>query len=72
MTVLTVTIADQSAFDKKSSEITYLQRVIDLLKNEIGRSHGTVTSGTILGTNPAGVANSSLGSWTYVSSASNP
>lgn len=70
MTVLTVTITDQS-FDRKSAEVAYLQRVLDLLKNEIGRARGTVTSGTIIGQNPAGVANSSLGSWTYVSSASN-
>jgi hypothetical protein len=71
MTVLTITIVDQ-AFDKKSAEVAYLQRVIDTLKNEIGRGRGTVTSGTIIGRNAAGVANTSLGSWTYTSSASNP
>jgi hypothetical protein len=71
MTVLTITIADQG-FDKKSSEIAYLQRVIDTLKTEIGRGQGTVTSGTIIGQNPAGIANSSLGSWNYASSGSKP
>jgi len=71
MTVLVITITDQ-AFDKKSAEVAYLQRTLDLLKNEIGRARGTVTSGPTLGQNAAGVANSSLGSWTYVSSASNP
>ena len=71
MTVLTITITDQS-FDKKSAEVGYLLRTLDLLKNEIGRGHGTVTSGTIIGRNAAGVPNSSLGSWTYTPSASNP
>jgi hypothetical protein len=71
MTVLTVTIVDQ-AFDKKSAEVAYLQRTLDLLKNEIGRGQGTVTSGTILGTNAAGTPNTSLGSWTYTASATKP
>lgn len=71
MTVLTITINDP-VFDKKSSEVAYLQRVLHLLGNEIGRSHGTVTSGQILGTSPTGVANTSLGSWTYSSSANKP
>ncbi len=71
MTVLVVTITDQ-AFDKKSAEVAYLQRTLQLLGNEIGRGRGAITSGTIIGQSAAGVANSSLGSWTYVSSASNP
>jgi hypothetical protein len=71
MTVLTVTIVDQ-AFDKKSAEVAYLQRVLDTLKNELGRGQGNVTSGTILGTNAAGTPNTSLGSWTYTASASKP
>lgn len=71
MTVLTVTITDQS-FDRKSAEVAYLQRTLDLLKQEIGRGRGAVTSGNIVGQNAAGLASTSLGSWTYVSSASNP
>jgi hypothetical protein len=71
MTVLTITIVDQ-AFDKKSSEIAYLQRVLHLLGNELGSGRGTVTSGNIIGQNAAGVANSSLGSWSYTPSASKP
>jgi hypothetical protein len=67
MTVLSISINDQ-VFDKKSSEVQYLLRVLDLLKNEIGRSQGKATSGTIVGVSPTGVANTSLGSWTYASS----
>jgi hypothetical protein len=69
MSVLVISINDPS-FEKKSSEIAYLLRVLHLLKNELGRARGTVTSGTIIGTSQAGVANSSLGSWTYMPSAS--
>jgi hypothetical protein len=71
MTVLTITIADP-VFDKKSAEIAYLVGVLRTLENELGRGQGTVTSGTIIGTNPAGVANTSLGSWAYTASASKP
>jgi hypothetical protein len=71
MTVLTITIADP-AFEKKSSEVPYLLKVLQILGAELGRGQGNVTSGTIIGTNAAGVPNSSLGSWTYASSASKP
>jgi hypothetical protein len=71
MTVLTLTIADQT-FDKKSAEVAYLAHVLDLLKTEIGDGQGTRTSGNIVGTNPAGVPNTSLGSWTYTPSATKP
>lgn len=71
MTVLTVTFVDQT-FDKKSAEVDYLAKVLDTVKNEIVRGRGTVTSGTALGVNAAGTANTSLASWTYTASASNP
>jgi hypothetical protein len=71
MSVLTITINDPS-FEKKSSEVAYLQRVLHLLKNELGRGRGTVTSGNIVGTNAAGTPNTSLGSWSYSASGSKP
>lgn len=69
MTVLTITINDP-AFDKKSSEVAYLIGVLRTLETELGRGQGKVTSGTILGVSAAGVANTSLGSWTYAASGS--
>jgi hypothetical protein len=69
MTVLTVTIADQ-VFEKKSAEVGYILGVLRTLENELGRSQGKVTSGTIIGVSPAGVPNTSLGSWTYTASGS--
>jgi hypothetical protein len=72
MTVLSISITDPPVFDKKSAEVAYLQRTLDILKNEIGRGAGTVTSGTIIGQSATGVANSSLGSWTYTPSATKP
>ena len=71
MTVLAITINDP-AFEKKSSEVAYLQGVLQIVETEIGRGRGAVTSGTILGTNPAGTPNQSLGSWTYTASGSKP
>jgi hypothetical protein len=71
MAVLTISINDP-AFEKKSAEVAYLIGVLRTLEMEIGRGQGTVTSGTILGTNAAGTPNTSLGSWTYASSASKP
>jgi hypothetical protein len=69
MSVLTITINDP-VFEKKSSEVAYLRGVLRTLEMEIGRGQGNVTSGTILGTNPAGTPNTSLGSWTYTASGS--
>jgi hypothetical protein len=71
MTVLTISINDP-VFDKKSAEVAYLQKALQTLENELGRGQGTITSGTIIGTNAAGVPNTSLGSWTYTASASKP
>jgi hypothetical protein len=71
MAVLTITINDP-ALEKKSSEVAYLRKVLEILGSELGRGQGTVTSGTILGTNAAGTPNTSLGSWTYAASGSKP
>lgn len=73
---LTVTIADASVTandpGKKSSEVDFLIYALNEVIKELGRGRGTVTSGTILGINHAGVANTSLGSWSYTPFASNP
>lgn len=71
MTVFVATFVDQ-VFDKKSAEVEYLITVLETLQKELGRGQGTVTSGTILGNSPAGVANTALGSWTYTPSATKP
>ena len=73
MTVLTITINDPSpAFQRKSSEVTWLVGVLQKIEQEIGRGRGTVTSGTIIGTSAGGTPNTSLGSWIYAPSASKP
>ena len=48
---LTVTITSYN-FDKKVSEVAYYSRVLDIVKQELQRGQGTVTSGTIMGTPP--------------------
>lgn len=69
MSLLTLTINDPG-FDKKSAEVAYLHRCLELAANEIHRGNGTVGTGSILGYSASGVANTNLGSWTYSSSAS--
>ncbi|MFZ0147402.1 MAG: hypothetical protein WBG18_27630 [Xanthobacteraceae bacterium] len=72
MTVLTITITDQT-FDKKSSEVNYLCKVIDLIQAHLESHRGTQTgSQNVLGQNAAGVANSVVATYTYTASASNP
>ena len=71
MTVLSITINDPT-FDKKSAEVQFLAKVLQIAAAEIQRGQGTVTSGTILGFNHAGHGHTSLGSWTYTPSASKP
>jgi hypothetical protein len=71
MTVFVATFVDQ-VFDKKSSEVAYLIGVLQTIEKELGRGQGNVTSGTVLGVNAAGVANTSLASWTYTPSATKP
>jgi hypothetical protein len=66
MAILTVSIsAPLISFDKRSSEVDFLERALDVVKTELGRGNGTVTSGTILEA-------TSLGAWTYTPSATNP
>ena len=72
MTVLTVTITDQ-AFDKKYSEVAYLNRVLEHVGAQLERTRGTSATPTpVLGTSASGVPNTTVANYTYVSSASNP
>jgi hypothetical protein len=71
MTVFVCTFVDQ-AFDKKSAEVAYIAKVLDVVKTELVRGMGATTTGTALGQNAVGTANTSLASWTYTPSASNP
>lgn len=69
---LTVTF-NSYTFDKKSAEVGFYLNAIETLQKELGRGQGTVTTGTILGEHPTtGVANTSLGSWTFTPSGSIP
>jgi hypothetical protein len=73
MSVLTITISDPSfSGQSKASEVAYLLKVLQTVETEIGRGRGTVTSGSVIGTNQAGTPNTSLGSWTFTPSATKP
>ena len=71
MTVFVCTFTDQT-FDKKSAEVAYIANVLDTVKQELVRGQGITTTGTALGNNAAGTANTARASWTYTASASNP
>ena len=72
-TIFSVTVtAPSTPLDRKSAEAVFVLKALAIVGTEFGRGNGTVTSGTILGTDAAGNANTSLGSWTYTASASNP
>jgi hypothetical protein len=71
MSVLTIAINDQS-LNRKSAEVAFCAYAVSEAMKEFVRGNGTTTSGTILGVSGAGVANTSLGSWTYTASATNP
>jgi hypothetical protein len=71
MALLVISINDQT-MNRKSAEVAFAKYAAEEALKEFGRGNGTITSGTILGVSGAGVANTSLGSWTYTPSAANP
>ena len=72
MAVLTISITDQ-AFDKKSAEINYLVKVLDLVQNHMEARRGAQTGlQSVLGQNQAGVPNTVVAQYTYTASATNP
>jgi hypothetical protein len=71
MALLTITINDPG-LPSKSAEVAYCRRVLAEAEKEFGRGNGLTTSGNITSTSAAGVANTSLGSWTYTPSATKP
>ena len=67
MTVFTCTFVDQH-FEKRSSEVAYVAKMLEIAAAELQRNQGDVTSGQMIGTNAAGTPNTSLGSWSYTPS----
>ena len=71
MALLTITINDPG-FNRKSAESAYCHYAVNEALKELTRQRGNLASGAIIGMSAAGVANSSLGSWTMISTASGP
>jgi hypothetical protein len=72
MSVLTVTITDP-VFDKTSSEVAYLARVLSLVAAKLQSGQGTLTGAqNVLGTSSAGVPNTVVATFTHTSSAAKP
>jgi hypothetical protein len=71
MAIITVTINDPG-LEKKSSEVAFVNHCLQMVQKEFGRGVGTISSGQIIGMSAAGVPGTSLGSWTYISTATRP
>jgi hypothetical protein len=72
MTVLAITVTDP-AFDKKSAEVQYLDKVLGLIAQKLHSSQGTLTvSQNVIGTSCLGVPNTVVATFTHTASASNP
>ncbi len=69
---LTLTITSQN-FDKKSAEVAYYAKVLQIVAQELQSGQGARTSGPIMGMPPNVASGSvSLGSWTFTPTATNP
>ena len=72
MTVFVATFVDQT-FDKKSSEVAYIAKVLRKMADDVQISEGALSAQqNVLGVNQAGTPNTTLAQWTYTASASNP
>jgi len=69
MTVFTIAVNDQTGhFEHRCSEVSFICKALEIACAELQRNQGDKTSGTIVGMDPIGNANVSLGSWTYTPS----
>ena len=71
MALITIVVNDP-LLNRKSAEAAFLQYAVAEALKEMGRARGTLASGNIIGMSAAGVANTSLGTWTMLSTAPNP
>jgi hypothetical protein len=69
--LLVISINDPS-LNRRCAEVDFALDAVSEALKEFGRGQGNVTSGNIVSVSSAGVANTSLGTWTYTSSAPNP
>ena len=73
MAVLVIGITDPPAFDKKSSEVAYLENVLNLIALKLRNGQGNLTGvQNVLGSSGTGVPNTVVATFTHVSSASIP
>jgi hypothetical protein len=71
MALLVISINDPG-LNKRSAEVVFADTAVNEALKEFGRGNGAITSGTILGMGANGVANTSLGTWTYTTVAPIP
>jgi hypothetical protein len=59
--LLQITIFDPGGFQKASSAAAYAVKCAELALAELGRGHGTVMAGDVIGQDPSGATNQTLG-----------
>ena len=71
MALITIVINDPG-LNRKSAEAAFCQYAVGEALKEMARARGTIASGNIIGVSTAGVANTPLGTWTMISTATGP
>ena len=73
MAVLAITVTDPPAFDKKSSEVQYFERVLNLIALKLRNGQGNLTGvQNVLGGSATGVPNTVVATFTHISTGSIP
>jgi hypothetical protein len=63
--LLQVVIYNPETFERASSAASYAAACLQTALTEIGRGHGTIMSGGIIGRDALGNSNVSLGEWNF-------
>ena len=63
--LLQITIYDPGGFQKASSAAAYAVKCAELALAELGRGHGTVMAGDVIGQDPSGATNQVLGEFNF-------
>jgi hypothetical protein len=63
--LLRVTIYDPGGWEKASSAAAYAVKCAELALAELSRNHGTVMAGDVIGQDPTGATNQTLGEFFF-------
>jgi hypothetical protein len=70
--LLQITIYDPGTFQKASSAAAYAVKCAELALAELSSNHGTVMAGDVVGQDPTGATNQTLGEFNFTPGAGLP